>query len=180
MSRKKILEDIWEEARKKFNKPSLDDPEIVDSLQGQNTAAFIWGERRFKISNKFIDDFVQEGFTEQEVIETSADHETGHYVFFPHDLWKAIYFGSKAEEFFPGISEPIYMFFSDMINEGELLSSGLGTKKLFKFRDTLSAMAGKDRGGNIVNKLLAAKYADSFHLEMPEMDKEQEEYFEKV
>lgn len=181
----KTVQEVWKKEKVRFNHPQINGPIVVDSLEGQDSASFDWIDRKIRISEGFVAD-ITKYMPMQPAVEAILRHETGHWMFFPRELSDKLYLMAEAHKIFKEKAEPIYMFYSDLANEGSVIHWGLGGEELLQMREVFAKQAeqkeGKDGASVIINNLMRAKYVHTFKDSFKQIDltPKQKEYFEKV
>jgi len=181
----KTVEQVWQKEKVSFNHPSINGPILVPSIEGQDSASFDWKDKKIRVSEGFVNSLVPKYMQLKPAIEAIVRHETGHFVFFPRDLADKLYLMAEGHKIFKEKADVIYQFYSDLANEGSVLSWGLGGEELLQMREVFAKQAeekeGKDGPSVILNKLMRAKYSETFKdFKQIELTPKQKEYFEKV
>ncbi|MBI4182183.1 MAG: hypothetical protein HY520_04425 [Candidatus Aenigmarchaeota archaeon] len=181
MDDERMLAGIWAEVKDRFNHPSLNDPEMVDSLEGMDSAAFHWGERRHKVSRRFLDELSAQ-VPRERALKAIIEHETGHYTLFPRDLYKRVHLLAEADRWFGPKTPHLYGWYADLADEGALLAGGLAGDELLDMRKACAALAekGGDVAGSLMNRLLSSLYAQSFGFPPIELDERGASYFSRL
>jgi len=183
MSLDKKMKEIWAREKVRFNQPAIKEPEIVPSIEGQDSAAFDWLTRTIQISKGFVKD-LSKYMTEEDILKGCLRHETGHWVYFPRELSDQLYLSSQAHQIFKGKGLPIYQFYADLSNEGHILKNHQTVgKEILQMREVFSKMAlGKgDKVSSMLNNFLRAMYANSMKdLPPVPLNTEEQKVFEKL
>jgi len=172
MTRKTLLERIWEEEKVRFNHPALRPPRIEETPT--KTAMLNLRTRKVCITGEFVDE-LSRYMDEEEALRGILRHEIGHWAYFPHTLATQISLLSEAQRWFGEKTDGIYRVYCDLANEGALLHHGLAGNEILKLRDTLSKMNQKDP---CMNRILLAMYAHAFGDDPPKLTKTEEKVIE--
>jgi len=182
MSLEKQLKDLWTIEKKRFNHPAVLDPRFVDSLDGQDSAALDFSDRSIKISRGFVKD-LSKYLQIDDLLKAVVRHEVGHWTYFPRELSDALYLQAYAQKHFKNKGPVIYMFYSDLANEGHLLHNNLAGNEILKMRETFAqiALQKKEKPSAMLNNLLRAMYSNTFK-DLPgiKLDSAEEKIFEKL
>jgi len=159
MTLDKNLQEMWLKEKKRFNQPALNDPELVPALEGQDSAALDWEARRIRVSQGFVKELTTD-LPEEKALKSIVRHELGHWCYFPQDLAQKLYLLAEADGIFKGKATAIYQWYSDLANEGALLTEAMANEEILEMREVFAkkANAKKDEISAALNNLLRGMY----------------------